>query len=245
MSKWLNFFERDPWMSSVLMRPVWRLKPPESLPTFPIEPLKFEPGSFAYAKIATNNFFLRTRLQKAGFFLADTSIQLQKKLLPSELDSDLNQNLTIRWALPEDRILVVNLARRSFKYSRFHTDPEFGTPLADEIKAAWVNNFFMGKRGDGILLIEEKGIPVAFLLVLKQSENWIIDLIATDPDFQRQGLARALLNAFESTARHTACVNSLQVGTQIINLPSLKLYQQQGYHIKDSAYIFHYHEALT
>jgi GNAT superfamily N-acetyltransferase len=55
-----------------------------------------------------------------------------------------------------------------------------------------------------------------------------VDALATDPDFRRQGVARALLAAAERGAREQ-CLPAVALDTTIANEPARRLYATEGY----------------
>jgi GNAT superfamily N-acetyltransferase len=64
----------------------------------------------------------------------------------------------------------------------------------------------------------------------------VIDLIALAPPYQGRGLARALLAFVETEAPQPV----LAVGTQALNLPSVRLYESWGFRLSSVQYVFHY-----
>ena len=68
----------------------------------------------------------------------------------------------------------------------------------------------------------------------------IIDFIATDTNERRKGIASDMI-AF--TENEFTGFSKLRVGTQISNLPSLRLYEKLNFQICASDYIFHFHHS--
>jgi len=67
----------------------------------------------------------------------------------------------------------------------------------------------------------------------------VIDLVAVAPDAQGRGVGTALVTAFVREASPNSDV--LRVGTQIANVPSLRLYTRLGFRIAGSAFVMHLH----
>jgi ribosomal protein S18 acetylase RimI-like enzyme len=132
----------------------------------------------------------------------------------------------------------MEVARKNFVYSRFHLDRAVPNVLADKIKAEWVGNYFLGKRGDEMVvaLVDER--VVGFLQLLRRNENLIIDLIAVDASQRRKGIARDMIAYAES--QYDDC-SHIVVGTQVANIPSIRLYEKIGFRLRSSKYVFHYH----
>lgn len=238
MQEWTDFLCQDLWLSQTLGCEAFSFSLSELKPGTRLKKTKLSPNSFVYAKISVNDQETIQVIQSLGFLLVDTQVQLVKSI-QSRIFFNVQPG-RVRMATDEDRERVIQIARKSFVYSRFHRDSHFEKDVADNLKAAWTNNYFNGLRGDGLLIAEYEGLPSAFLLFIQHNQSWIIDLIATDPDYQRLGLGADLLSTFEAWAPPE--IINLKVGTQLINLPSLRLYLRSGYQISEAFYMFHFHQ---
>lgn len=65
-----------------------------------------------------------------------------------------------------------------------------------------------------------------------------IDLIATDQAQRRKGIASAMIAFVETYSKGCAAIRT---GTQVSNIPSLKLYEKLGFSVCSAQYIFHYY----
>jgi ribosomal protein S18 acetylase RimI-like enzyme len=128
------------------------------------------------------------------------------------------------------------IARRAFRYDRFHADPVVPRNLADELKAAWARNNALG-RADRCLLVRRNGEIIGFNQCRVVDDVAVIDLIAVAPEAQGQGLGRALINA--ALAAYRGRARRMRVGTQATNLPSVALYRGAGMTAVSSARTFH------
>ena len=144
----------------------------------------------------------------------------------------------MRFAQDQDREGVKALAARNFIYSRFHMDPLIPRDLANEVKAAWAENFFFKKRGDNMVVAFKDSSPAGFLQLLYLGKDLVIDLIAVEKRFRRMGIARAMIHFAETALKE---FEEMVVGTQIANVPSIRLYEKLGFTVASSAYTFHYH----
>ena len=172
-----------------------------------------------------------------GFHLVDTNIVFRKPILRNP--KCFNNNFQVRFAQQEDREQVAELARKNFTYSRFHLDDEIPSSTADNIKAEWASNFFAGKRGDKLVVALINNVVVGFSLLLESMEDLIIDLIAVDKNQHRQGIASDMITYIE---HHLNEFSRIQVGTQLVNVPSIRLYEKMGFRVFSSNYVFHYHK---
>lgn len=147
----------------------------------------------------------------------------------------------IRLATKEDRGAVENIAIKSFIFDRFHNDPKITNSIANEIKRNWAGNFFTGQRGSAMIVASENSIPVGFMLLLNGEEKATIDLIAVDENHRKNGLAMRMI---EFTKKELV-KNNLVVGTQVSNIPSIRMYESMGFKTINSQFVLHYHGPFT
>lgn len=219
----MGCFQTDAWLSQQIGKPAYRLS------RFPFAGLPA--GScFCYVKIPESEPQQSETLEAAGFIRVETLLTYEKQ--PSE---NGNVDPRLRQARPTDRERVKQIAGCSFRFSRFHVDPDFGPGVGDRIKGVWAENFFCGARGDRMLVAEESGNLAGFILLLEKPEGLVVDLIAVDPTFQGRGLGRALLLGAETKSRR------IVAGTQKANASSCRMYQKCGYTISKSELVYHLH----
>jgi ribosomal protein S18 acetylase RimI-like enzyme len=236
----------DPWLGGVLGREAFRL-------TFPTGPGPAGPGPagppepppptreavFIYAKVDVEAHAQSGYLEGLGFKLVDTNITFEKTL--RSVPPSGAEPAGIRMAGPGDQERAVLLAGKSFRKSRFHNDAAIGAETADRIKAEWVRNYFLGFRGDAMVVAEAGNGLAGFLLLLKSKDALTIDLVAVDEAHRGKALAAAMTRFAESRFPARAL---MRVGTQIANGPAIRSYQKMGFSLARSQYIFHYHGAM-
>ena len=145
----------------------------------------------------------------------------------------------VKEALPADEAAVCAIARECFRYSRFHLDPDTPNELADQVKHNWVRNYFRGLRGDQLFVAWRDGRPAGFLQALNTGKTALIDLIGVSSQCQRCGVAASLMQSFGDYYQDRS--DFFQVGTQVTNIASLRLYQKYGFEVSDSTYVLHMH----
>jgi ribosomal protein S18 acetylase RimI-like enzyme len=226
----------DDFLGRIVGRETFRVEmPPSGLDAKTIEAIRAAQVRpvFLYVRVPTTATKLALSLQNLGFAVVDTNVTLERNI------SLTTPSPSVRHAAPQDRDRVVALAARSFEYSRLHLDPRVPRTTADLSRAEWVANFFAGRRGDGLAIVGTGADCDGFLLWLGPTNGvLIIDLIAVAPEARRRGLARKMIDAVEAMnpdARMT------RVGTQIANVPSLRLYEGMGFRVVETRYILHYH----
>ena len=192
---------------------------------------------FIFSKVPVYDYDAIKLLENVGFHLVDTNIIFEKPI-----DSLCRRagSSEIRFAVPEDRQSVQCLAAINFSYSRFHLDPLIPDDKANQIKARWAENFFFGIRGDSMVIASIGGRIVGFLQLLYSGEDLIIDLIAVDRLFRRQGVA---IDMILYAQRNLKGFNKVRVGTQLANMPSIRMYEHLGFIFTSASYVFHYHKS--
>lgn len=197
---------------------------------------------FLQTKVSTQTINHIKFLESIGFFLIDTNLTLKKEIDPQQHKNTAypSTEMNIRFADSKDREAAVALGGGAFLYSRFHLDPWFSNSLANRIKAQWVAGYFDGNRGDQMVIALFDNKIVGFLQILKPEKNFIIiDLIGVDNNYQRKGIAKRMINF---AIQRNSSINHIIVGTQIGNIPSIKLYQKMGFIVDNAKYVFHLHK---
>ncbi len=190
---------------------------------------------FLFARVPTHRVDTLRALERLGFAIVDTNVTLERPAAPVRASSQGR----VRFARPADRAGIMALAAAGFAFSRLHLDPAVPREAADRSRAVWAGNFFLGKRGDHMVVAEADGAVAGFLQLLGPSEHILtIDLIAVAEAHRKRGLAAALI-AFAIDG--IKGVRMLRVGTQIANIPSLRLYEKLGFRIASSHYVLHFH----
>jgi GNAT superfamily N-acetyltransferase len=233
----------DQWLSDVLQREVYRLDVSFELAEFPESTYRAFSSTirsknvFIYAKVKVHDHGAIKLLEELGFNLIDTNIVFEK---PIDSLSRLAGPSEIRFASLEDRQTVRSLASYSFSCSRFHLDPLIPDDKANRVKASWAENFFFGRRGDSMIVASVDGKIGGFLQVLHSGKDLIIDLIAVDKELRRKRIASDMI-CFSQTA--IKGFKRVRVGTQLANIPSIRLYERLKFMLTDASYVFHYHNS--
>lgn len=196
---------------------------------------------FIQTKVSTQAIDFIKYLEGIGFFLVDTNVTLKKEIDSQHINNKKHKfnDIDIRFAKDSDRRGTVSVGSDTFIYSRFHLDSWFSNGMANRIKAQWVSSFFDGNRGDQMVVALINNKIVGFLQILKpKNDHFIIDLIGVDKEYQRKGIAEKMINF---AIHENNNINKVIVGTQIGNIPSIKLYQKMGFFLEGAKYVFHFH----
>ena len=223
----------DDWLSKIIGKPVYYL---QSFSTsFEKKDLPKSP-MFIWSKISVDDIEKLICLQKLGFYLVDTNIKfsLSKQII-------MKSSSNVRFAQSKDELSVRSIAKNAFKYNRFNRDPNICDEIASKIKEDWAGNFFSGKRGKWMVVVEQKSEVVGFLQIIENNPDTItIDLIAIDErnrgrGFAKEMIAYALSNCLKKNG-------TMKVGTQIMNKSSIELYLKLGFNIQSAFHMLHMHQ---
>ena len=234
----MNALSRDGWLGNIFGHAVWRVSPPRGGPDRETaEAIERVPSpAFLYAKVPTSDIDAVGALVGLGFLVVDTNVVLERPAgsVPDDVDD------ACRFAKAGDREAVCALAGRSFTLSRLHLDPAVPRAVADRSRSEWASNFFAGQRGNHMVVAEVAGRCAGFLQLLGPKDGvLVIDLIGVDPDHRRRGLARKMIQFAAAQLRDFA---AMRVGTQIANIPSLRLYEALGFRTTETSYVLHCHK---
>ncbi len=235
----------DGWLGEILGRPVFRLDGPIDVATITEElsaHVRSQARAFYFAKIDCARVDAVRALGRAGFFVADVNVTFERASRAGAA-SQAAPAVEVSECTGADDERVLRIAKTAFRYTRFHLDPLIGKDAADEIKRAWVASYIAKTRGDRLFVARTGGRAVGFLAALRATHEGrtksTIDLVAVDSDFQRRNVGRALVDAFAAHYRDE--VDVLAVGTQIANVPSIRLYERLGFTLARSEYVLHLH----
>jgi dTDP-4-amino-4,6-dideoxy-D-galactose acyltransferase len=241
-------FQRDDWISSVLGYAVYRVSidgqtppDPEHLAATSTPLLNGTERAFYFAKVPTTASRWLAALTGLGFMVMDVNVTFAYPV-EQPLQVDLNPAITVQPVKPEHHNALLDIAKSCFVYSRFHLDPHISRQ-ADGLKREWINNYVKKQRGMGLYVALVDGVPAGFLAVIDAQHGTerriIVDLIGVDKAVQGQGVGTALMAYFVQTFQ-SEC-DSLRVGTQVSNVPSIRLYERMGFRFVESTYVMHAH----
>jgi ribosomal protein S18 acetylase RimI-like enzyme len=242
--------EKDEWLSDVLEISSWKVLDMDA----GVSPAEIRAGlldrassgaAFFSAKIPSRDVAGVTNATRAGFLVIDANVTLEwDKAADGASGTGVNGtgNMTIEAAGAADASAIEEIAAQSFTFSRFHLDPAIGLARANEVKRQWARNACRG-RASVIYVARQKNHVTGFLAVLESKsgaqKDAIIDLVGVDEDHQGQGAGRALSRTFVEQWRDRA--DRLRVGTQISNIPAIRLYEKIGFRMTETSYVLHAH----
>lgn len=237
----------DVWLSAIFGHGVYRVESgsEENICDLLAQHAAEQPAAMYYAKVGTDQVDVVRRFAAAGMYVVDVNvtfgIDTRSRVRPA--DPAEMPGWVIREISPEQHRAVLDIAGFCSRYSRFHLDPGIPDTIAHRIKHDWILSYIRKQRGEQLFVALRDGRPAGFLAVLGSELDGkvirTIDLVGVDTPFQGQGGGRALVQFFIDRYRDQCDV--LQVGTQIANVPSVRLYHALGFDLVKSAYVMHMH----
>lgn len=239
----MNFFAPDPFLSAAMDRNAfWLSSPPpvEQLPAFwrDCAARLSDPRFFATAKVPVQDVAGLRGLIGAGFVPVDVSLSFARPVRTVKQLPPLAWGGLLRFARPEDEGEVRRISAANLTTSRFHLDPSIAPDLGARIKAEWSGNFFSGRRGQALVVAEKDDRVAGFLLFIHSGQTLVIDLLAVDEPYRRQGAGAAIIAFAEAKL---AGFTTLSVGTQAANTGSVRFYETQGLRYTGASYVLHAH----
>lgn len=233
---------RDAFLEHCLERPVLRLREIAAA-SRAITAAQANRDWMIEARVPVEQIGALASLTDLGFRIVDTNIQLDCRSESLTAAAQVvGGGWRVRTAKTSDRDVVETIAARQLTTSRFHLDPRIGGQLAARVKREWVGNFFEGRRGERLLLVETDAGVRGFLLVLEQEALGVIDLVALEPDARGSGATAALVESWRAGSPQ---LERFLVGTQISNVRSLRAYAKLGFRVCAAVHVLHKHAGDT
>ena len=245
--------QEDKWLSDIFGHPVFKIaaareaatsKPNASVMREELaRHTQAQTAAMYYTKVDAREVEIVQALGASGLYVVDVNVVFGNKADAFVESGAESLELSVAEIRPEEHEEVLYIAENSFRYSRFHLDPGVSLEIANRIKRDWIANYIRGHRGDHLFAASLDGRAVGFLAAIRSETEYgrtaTIDLVGVHPDFQKRGIGSALTAAFIDYYRDSC--DWLQVGTQVANIPSMKLYQRMGFYISGAQYVMHMH----
>lgn len=174
-------------------------------------------------------------LESAGFELIDGIQTFCLSLDGTQTVAPPDTRLFEQNDLPE----VLAIGRSAYVLDRFHADPVLSKESADALNESWTRNCCLGIAADAVLIGAEECRVASYVTcrVDRQSSRGTIVLVATAVWARGRGFARRT-----SLASLHWLVNqgmrSVEVGTQLRNIPAVSLYQSLGFRQSHTSFTF-------
>jgi ribosomal protein S18 acetylase RimI-like enzyme len=230
----------DSWLAGLMGQAVFRLDHvgPEVDMHALAAHVEQQSRAFYFAKIDCASVEAIRRISSVGFFTADANVALKLDRAPMAVTS----SAIVDELRGGDEEALLEVAETTYELSRFHLDPLVPRAIANRIKREWAGNYVRKSRGDRLFVAYPSagGKPIGFLAALRTQTGAVIDLVGVTQAARGQGAGSALVRAF---CDHyiKAGVTELTVGTQVANIPSLRMYEKLGFSLHKTQYVLHLH----
>ncbi len=236
----------DPWLAALFERDVFRIEAScdsSRLARLVDQHRQQRSHAFYYAKVDAIDVPTVTALTSAGMAVVEVNVTFGVPAAAHRQDADLPAPVAISAAHASDAEALLTVAATSFRYSRFHLDPLVPDALANRIKREWIASYLAGQRGECLWTVRCDGEVAGFLAVTGGDDNGVrhktIDLIAVAPAFQGRGIGRQVLRFF--FRQYAQACDHFRVGTQVANVPSMRLYETASMRVERAQYVLHMH----
>ena len=187
------------------------------------------------ARVEAGNFTTIHALEAANFELID-GIQTFVQRLNGNYCS---RPTGTRPFEPKDLPEILEIGRTAFIFDRFHADPLLSREVADQVNENWTRNCCSGTAADAVVVAEAAGRVASYVAcrVDRQALIGVIVLVATAEWARGRGAAHraslAALHWFSSQG-----MISVEVGTQLRNIPAARLYEDLGFRLTRTSLTF-------
>jgi RimJ/RimL family protein N-acetyltransferase len=187
------------------------------------------------ARVDTGDLATIPALEEAGFELIDgiQTFLLEIKGNPMPVPSGT------RLFEPADLPEILEIGRTAFFFDRFHADAALPAVVADRVNETWTRNCCLGIAADAVVVAQEEGRVASYVTCQadRQARNGIIVLVATAVWARGRGAARrasaAALHWFAERG-----IETVEVGTQLRNIPAARLYESLGFRLTRTSLTF-------
>lgn len=181
--------------------------------------------------ISENNQWICNR---TNAILADINIQFQKFVVDKP-DCQDEKTYVVNGLSRNEQI--VDIARKSFNYSRFFNDSKLSQEKAKTIYLYWTECAFVQKN-KYFVISERDGNVAGYILFSFNEDSGVIELIAVDDKYQRQRVGKSLIHTMESFVIDQGFKN-IKVGTQVNNISAAQFYIAMGYKYMSCVSVYH------
>lgn len=174
------------------------------------------------------------KLASLDFLLADDKVTFQKKQIQLNAVSpyiDFYKDQSVSDGL-------LNLTYQSGLYSRFFIDKHFEDWVFPKMYKTWIEKSVLHEIAKQVIVYNENKEIKGFITVGDKNGIGDIGLVAVDEKSRGKGIGKQLLLAADNWFL-TQDLYTVQVVTQGLNIPALKLYEAAGFEIFKRNFIYH------
>jgi ribosomal protein S18 acetylase RimI-like enzyme len=181
--------------------------------------------------IKENNLWIGNR---TNAFLADVNIQFLKILVDKPNNQDVKTYVVNNLSRNEE---IVDIAKKSFNYSRFFNDPKLPQERAENIYLHWTECAF-GQESKYFVISEKEGNIAGYILFSINEDSSVIELIVVNEKYQGQRVGKSLIHTMESFVIDKG-IKKIKVGTQVNNISAAQFYSAMGFKYVSCGSMYH------
>jgi len=200
--------------------------------------------NYTIIRLNTNEVQLIQYMENIGFNIIDTVVTFSA--LIEEVNDSItmdDQKVQIRTVKGHDLTQLQSIAKEIFTLDRFHKDPVINKESADNLYKKWIENSCLKIVVSEVMVAEINGEIVGFITCKFNNSNkdngnsttGIIDLVGVSKSVQGMGIGKILVNGAIGWFKNKK-IATVKVGTQLINIPAIRLYQNMGFVIEGSQF---------
>jgi hypothetical protein len=178
-------------------------------------------------------------LQRAGFYVIDIALSVRYDNLQDILQNK-SQRLSLTPATPSEMSLLVDMAGVSFRHGRYHLDPCFPVPLADQRYKDWLNRCLQADNPQQVLTAKVDKAICGFSVVEYKDSKGYLHLHAMDSKWHGQKLGREMIM---QSLRFLNDVGAKSVDTKIssLNLGAVNMHSRLNGRFIEAQRLLHWH----
>lgn len=184
-----------------------------------------------FNNIAENNHWIGA---KTNAFLVDVNIQFLKVII--DKTDYQKENIYVLNNYPRTE-QIVNIASKSFQFSRFFNDPRLPEMQAKNIYSHWTQCAFE-QENKYFVVCKKKGNIAGYILFSINENGSMIELIAVDGKYHGLGVGKSMIQAMGSFVIDHG-INKIKVGTQVNNTSAAQFYSKLGFTYISCGSVYH------
>ena len=203
-----------------------------------IEKGKQEKFKHISVKFPTSHKTLFNKFVQDGFYLTDTLLEYIYKFDKSSLPNITHKTI-LRDYQENDLKELMKIAKGSFDYDRFHSDPNLDSKLSDKYYEQWIYNSCHG-FADKVIISEYNNTVVGFTTGKADDTQEYAHLVLSAVSNKYRGLGIYTSMIYEGVKwLKKEGFKGVIVGTQINNIAVQKAWIKLGFTVLDSQYVLH------
>ena len=132
---------------------------------------------------------------------------------------------------------LFKLIKNNFIYSRFGADKLIPKKIVDKIYYQWLSDSISMKKKEFYCIVNSSNKVVSCIIVKNDIDKIIIDLTVSNKRYQGRGFAGSILRHIINKYPEKDII----VGTELENVPALKLYKKFKFKQIEKKFVYHLH----